>query len=126
MYIKQGYAVIAYLLGLFYLNHIMLYLSPLEDPDDHDTLLRTEREKDEYKGFQRKITEFEFWKSIFAATFAAAIGSFFESTDIEIYWPLLMCYFIMMTLFLCRVKIEHMVRYNYIPFEIGKEKYSKE
>ena len=32
VYIKQGYAVIAYLLGLFYLNHIMLYLSPLEDP----------------------------------------------------------------------------------------------
>ncbi len=29
------YAVIAYLLGLFYLNQIMLYLSPLVDPEDN-------------------------------------------------------------------------------------------
>ena len=34
MYIKRGYAVIAYLLGLFYLNNIMLFLSPAEDPDE--------------------------------------------------------------------------------------------
>ncbi len=61
VYIKQGYAVVAYLLGLFYLNHIMLYLSPLEDPSD-ETLLQSDRERDEYKGFQRKISEFEFWK----------------------------------------------------------------
>lgn len=117
--------MVAYLLGLFYLNHIMLYLSPLEDPSD-DTLLQSSRERDEYKGFQRKISEFEFWKSIFVATLLAFLCSLTEMADIEIYWPLLMCYFIMMTLFLCRVKIEHMVRYRYIPFELGKEKYSKE
>jgi hypothetical protein len=34
MYIKQGYAVIAYLLGLYYVNLIMLYLAPAEDPED--------------------------------------------------------------------------------------------
>jgi hypothetical protein len=34
MYIKQGYAVIAYLLGLYYINLIMLYLAPAEDPED--------------------------------------------------------------------------------------------
>jgi len=31
-----------------------------------------------------------------------------------------LCYFTAMTLFLCRFKIEHMIRYNYVPFEIGK------
>lgn len=56
----------------------------------------------------------------------AAVLSMFEGMDIEIYWPLLLVYFFMMTVFLCRVKIEHMIRYKYIPFDIGKKKYSKE
>ena len=34
MYVKGGYAVLAYLLGLFYLNSIMLYLAPAEDPEE--------------------------------------------------------------------------------------------
>lgn len=60
IYIKEGYAVIAYLLGLFYLNHLMLYLSPAEDPEDLEFSMDSgfvlpEREQDEYKGFQRKI-----------------------------------------------------------------------
>ena len=38
MYFQQGYAVIAYLLGLFYLNNIMLFLSPAEDPEDLEYL----------------------------------------------------------------------------------------
>jgi len=48
---------LAYLLGLFYLNNIMLYLSPAEDPEEQefsqksgDFVLPT-RESDEYKGF---------------------------------------------------------------------------
>lgn len=36
VYIKQGYAVVAYLLGLFYLNNIMLYLAPIEDPAEEN------------------------------------------------------------------------------------------
>lgn len=34
MYIKQGYAVVAYLLGLTYINHVFLFLSPAEDPEE--------------------------------------------------------------------------------------------
>ena len=34
VYIAQGYAVVAYLLGLTYINHIFLFLSPAEDPED--------------------------------------------------------------------------------------------
>ena len=53
--------MVAYLLGLYYLNHIFLYLAPAEDPDelefssiDSEFILPT-READEYKGFQRKL-----------------------------------------------------------------------
>ena len=129
MYIQQGYAVIAYLLGLFYLNNIMLFLAPAEDPEElefksGDFVLPTQ-ESDEYKGFQRKLYEMDFWKEMMSATSMAAFFSCFQCTDIEIYWPLLLCYFIFMTVFLCRYKLEHMIRYKYIPFEFGKKKYTK-
>ena len=91
-----------------------------------ESFLYAPREQDEYKGFQRKLSEVEFWKSILGATILATCASMFDSMDIEIYWPLLVCYFFMMTIFLCRVKIEHMIRYNYVPFEIGKKKYTKD
>ena len=30
-----------------------------------------------------------------------------------------------MTTFLCRYKIEHMIKYKYVPFEMGKQSYGK-
>ena len=47
--------MLAYLLGLFYLNNIMLYLAPAEDFEEleqkgQDFILPS-REQDEYKGF---------------------------------------------------------------------------
>ena len=131
MYVQQGYAVVAYLLGLFYLNHIFLYLAPAEDPEeqefsmiDSDFVLPT-READEYKGFQRKLQENELWKNLMQATLIADFASCFQGADIEIFWPLLLFYFIFMTCFLCRVKLEHMVKHRYVPFEIGKKNYNK-
>ena len=69
--------------------------------------------------------EMDFWKEMMSATTISAFLSLFQSTDIEIYWPLLLCYFIFMTGFLCRYKIEHMIRYRYIPFEFGKKSYAR-
>ena len=88
MYVQRGYAVIAYLLGLFYLNNIMLFLAPAEDPEelafrggcsDTETVLptRTEDEPSEYKGFQRKLQEMDFWCEMMGATTMAAFFSCF-------------------------------------------------
>ena len=47
----------AYLLGLFYLNNVMLYLAPAEDPEElefsqkNGEFILPTRESDEYKGF---------------------------------------------------------------------------
>jgi len=51
--------------------------------------------------------------------------TFFEFFVFPIYWPLLASYFVFMTTFLCRYKIEHMIRYRYIPFDFGKRQYTK-
>ena len=83
MYVQQGYAVLAYLLGLFYLNNIMLYLAPAEDPDELEMgamkgeFVLPTRESDEYKGFQRKMHELDFWKEMMSATLLAAFCSCF-------------------------------------------------
>jgi hypothetical protein len=71
------------------------------------------------------MQEMETWQNLMGATTLAAFLSLFEAMDIEIYWPLLLCYFCMMTCFLCRFKIEHMIRHKYIPMELGKRKYEK-
>ena len=83
MYIQQGYAVIAYLLGLFYLNNIMLFLAPAEDPEDMEFNTNDSefclpvRENDEYKGFQRKLQEMDLWTELMGATTVAAFLSLF-------------------------------------------------
>ena len=76
--------MLAYLLGLFYLNNIMLYLAPAEDPDELDMSGMKDgeftlpvRETDEYKGFQRKMHELDFWKEMMSATMVAAFFSCF-------------------------------------------------
>jgi hypothetical protein len=61
--------------------------------------------------------EMDFWKSVFGATLLTVFLSFFDSMDIEIYWPLLVMYFCMMTLFLFRAKLAHMIKYNYVPWD---------
>jgi len=60
-----------------------------------------------------------------AGTTAATLFSMHDKADFDIYWPLLLAYFIMMTLFLCRFKIKHMIKHKYVPFEFGKKKYGR-
>jgi hypothetical protein len=62
-------------------------------------------------------------KALVKATLIAMTTTFFEFFDFPIYWPLLLFYFIFMTTFLFRYKIEHMIKYKYIPFDFGKKKY---
>ena len=107
----------------------MLFLAPAEDPQELEfnsgEFVLPTQESDEYKGFQRKLYEMDFWKEMMSSTSIAAFFSLFQASDIEIYWPLLLCYFIFMTVFLCRYKLEHMIRYRYVPFEMGKSSYKK-
>ena len=82
------------------------------------------RDNDEYKGFQRKIQEFVLWKKLIHANLLCTFLTLFGFFDFPIFWPLLVFYFVFMTTFLCRYKIEHMIRYRYIPFDFGKKSYS--
>ena len=77
------------------------------------------RETDEFKGFSRKLQEFEAWKKLFYLTLACFFLSFFDCFDFEIYVPILVFYFILVIGFLCKVKYEHIKKFRYNPFDFG-------
>ena len=49
--------------------------------------------------------------------------SFIEILNIPVFWPLLVMYFIMVMLVAFKTKIAHMIRYRYVPIDIGKRRY---
>jgi hypothetical protein len=66
---KLGYHAVAYCLAIHLLNSIIGFLSPLEDPEDEDFVVRggedssflPTRDTEEFRPFQRKLKEFTFW-----------------------------------------------------------------
>ena len=78
-----------------------------------------EEEEPEYKPFERRLQEMDLWKILIRNTLAALFCTFFDFFNFDIYAPLLIFYFFFITCLLCRVKIEHMIRYQYIPFNFG-------
>ena len=82
------------------------------------------RSKNSNYGKRAQSTHTVYRKALVKSTLISTITTFFEFFDFPIYWPLLLFYFLFMTLFLFRYKIEHMIKYKYIPFDFGKKKYN--
>lgn len=59
----QGFYIIAYGLGIYILNLLIGFLSPLVDPevDSKDGPLLPTKGSDEFKPFIRRLPEFKFW-----------------------------------------------------------------
>ena len=57
-------------------------------------------------------------------TTVVAFLSCFKSMDIEVYVPILVFYFVVVALILCRRKLAHMAKHKYVPFEVGKKSYA--
>ncbi|PJF17778.1 hypothetical protein PSACC_02415 [Paramicrosporidium saccamoebae] len=131
----QGFYVIAYALGIYLLNTFLLFLSPRHDPAElsNDTPLEAEpslpslpsRRDDEFRPFVRRLPEFRFW---YNATWATVIGlgcTIFPALDLPVFWPILLFYFITLTVLTMRRQIAHMIKYKYVPFDIGKKQYTR-
>lgn len=84
-----------------------------------------ELSQSEDRPFIRKLQEMNMWRSLYKTTVICFLMTFFDFFNFEIYAPLLIFYFIVVTIFLCRVKLEHMIRYQYVPWNFGKTSYSK-
>lgn len=80
---------------------------------------------DEFKPFIRRLPEFKFWFWTTRAFLIAFFCTFVPFLDIPVFWPILLLYFVLLFALTMRRQIKHMIKYRYIPFDIGKKSYKK-
>ncbi|KAL0412479.1 UNVERIFIED_CONTAM: protein RER1A [Sesamum radiatum] len=125
VYYIQGFYIVSYGLGIYILNLLIGFLSPLVDPELEPTdgpSLPT-KGSDEFKPFIRRLPEFKFWYAITKAFCIAFIMTFFSMFDVPVFWPILLCYWLVLFALTMKRQIMHMIKYKYIPFNIGKQTY---
>merc|ERR1719203_1577359 len=124
VYLKQGFYIVTYGLGIYLLNLLIGFLSPAVDPESDGPVLPTS-DTEEFRPFTRKLPEFKFWISAFRAVMASLFMTFFEVFDLPVFWPILLAYFILLVVLTMKDRIKHMVKHRYIPFSFGKQTYGE-
>ncbi|CAO2647969.1 Nn.00g088910.m01.CDS01 [Neocucurbitaria sp. VM-36] len=131
IFVAQGWYIVVYSLGIYLLNLFLAFLSPKFDPaleqdegmeDGHASGLPT-KEDQEFRPFVRRLPEFKFW---YSTTKAIAIGffcSWFEIFNLPVFWPVLVVYWLILFGLTMRRQIQHMIKYRYVPFTVGKTRY---
>ncbi|PKA49322.1 Protein RER1B [Apostasia shenzhenica] len=125
VYLVQGFYIVSYGLGIYVLNLLIGFLSPMVDPELEtlDGASLPTRGSDEFKPFIRRLPEFKFWYSITKAFCVAFLMTFFSIFDVPVFWPILLFYWIVLFALTMKRQILHMIKYKYIPFDFGKKKY---
>ncbi|KAL2454832.1 Protein RER1A [Abeliophyllum distichum] len=127
VYVVQGYYIITYGLGIYILQLLIAFLSPNVDPEIQDIRegpnLPT-RGSDEFRPFVRRLPEFKFWHSLTKAFCFAFVLTFFSAFDVPVFWPILLFYWLVLFVSTMKRQILHMVKYRYVPFTFGKQRYS--
>ncbi|KAJ3338235.1 retention in endoplasmic reticulum protein 1 [Gonapodya sp. JEL0774] len=127
----HGWYIVTYALGIYILNLFIAFLSPKFDPAfEMDTSEEGEggglptKADEEFKPFIRRLPEFKFWLSATRAILIAFFCTFFSFFDVPVFWPILVLYFFILFSITMRGRIRHMIKYRYLPFDIGKRQYS--
>ncbi|XBW37768.1 hypothetical protein QEN19_003349 [Hanseniaspora menglaensis] len=138
----QGFYVVCYGYCIFLLNQFLLFLSPkfdvtLQQEQTNDSLEAGEEEynndsalyqksihEKEFRPFIRKLPEFKFWYKAILGVALSLLLTVFNIFDLPVFWPILVAYFVLLTFLTMRAQIQHMIKYKYIPFDIGKKRYS--
>jgi hypothetical protein len=47
--------------------------------------------------------------------------TFFSVFDVPVFWPILLCYWIVLFVLTMKRQILHMIKYKYVPFSMGKQ-----
>ncbi|KAM0834285.1 hypothetical protein ACQ4PT_063704 [Festuca glaucescens] len=123
-----GYYIVTYALGIYLLNLLIAFLSPQVDPEVAEVLggepsLPT-RASDEFRPFVRRLPEFKFWYSIVKACCIAFVMTFFSIFNVPVFWPILLFYWVVLFTVTMKRQILHMLKYRYVPFTFGKQRYN--
>jgi len=120
--IRQGFYIVAYAYGIYFLNLILGFLSPQADPELND-IHEGESDSGEFRPFVRRLPEFKFWFFATQWLCISLILTLFDIFDLPVFWPILVGYFIVLTCLTMKDRIKHMIRYKYVPFDLaGKKK----
>lgn len=138
----HGFYVVCYGYCIFLLNQFLLFLSPKfdmtlqqertndaleageEDYNDDDSLYKKSITEKEFRPFIRKLPEFKFWYKVMIGIVLSITLTLFNIFDLPVFWPILVAYFVLLTFLTMKAQIQHMIKYKYIPFDIGKKKYN--
>ncbi|XP_068678217.1 protein RER1-like isoform X2 [Montipora capricornis] len=123
----QGWYIVTYALGIYQLNLFIAFLTPKIDPaleelEEDGPELPTKADQ-EFRPFIRRLPEFKFWYGATRAIVIAVTCTFFEFFNIPVFWPILVMYFIVLFVITMKRQIKHMIKYRYLPFTYGKQKY---
>lgn len=123
VYYLQGFYIVTYGLGIYLLNLLIGFLSPQVDPDSEGPTLPS-KGTDEFKPFIRRLPEFKFWYSLTKAFCVAFVMTFFSIFDVPVFWPILLIYWVVLFVLTMKRQLRHMIKYKYIPFDLGKQRYT--
>ena len=128
IFVAQGWYIVCYALGISLLNMFLAFLTPKFDPSLEQELMSSSLEEggeepreqdDEFRPFIRRLPEFKFWLNATMLTFASLVATFFSIFDIPVFWPILLVYFIILFVLTMRRQIQHMIKYKYVPLDLG-------
>ncbi|KAJ8520454.1 hypothetical protein ONZ45_g2719 [Pleurotus djamor] len=133
--LAQGWYIVCYALAIYLLNLLLAFLQPKFDPSLQEDLMADDAEEgvdgsasplpsqrdDEFRPFVRRLPEWQFWLSSTRAILIAIFCTFSEVFDVPVYWPILVIYFFVLFALTMRRQIQHMIKYKYVPFDIGRK-----
>ncbi|ANZ73461.1 BA75_01615T0 [Komagataella pastoris] len=135
IFFSEGWYVVCYTHAIYMLSLFLQFLSPKFDPSleqqQQDEMVEDGlqgvdiEDNDEFRPFIRRLPEFKFWIKATQASLLALICSFIPLLDIPVFWPILLMYFVVLFSLTMKRQIQHMIKYHYIPFDLGKAKYNK-
>ncbi|BAM40944.1 uncharacterized protein TOT_030000205 [Theileria orientalis strain Shintoku] len=146
---NSSHYVIAYMYTVYLLSLVMRFLTPLSFKDlctahegaNSGTILplseqdaansskitkvgfRSAENVYEFKPFLRQLNEFTFWLCAVRVSYIALLCLFSDFLDIDVYWPLLVFYFICLFTVSFNEQIQNMIKYKYVPFNFSKRSY---
>ncbi len=97
-----------YGLGIFLLNLLIGFLTPIDDGEGDPILPTNNRESGEFKPFIRRLPEFKFWYSCLKAVGVSLLLTLFKVFDVPVFWPILLIYFIILFVLTMKRQIAHM------------------
>jgi hypothetical protein len=122
VYSIQGFFIITYALGIYILNVCVGVMTPQANVDAGEQMETTE----EFRPFQRRVSEFQAWAMITRAAVLSLFATFCPALDLPVFWPILLMYFFFLLAVTCRNQISHMLRHGYVPVTLRqKAKYGE-